>query len=53
MDATVAERGPRPRAEEVHRRVERLVTDAVPYDEHRDGPEHARRQARRRPAVRS
>jgi hypothetical protein len=38
-------RGPQSPPRESHRRVERLATDALPYDEHRDEPAHAREQA--------
>ena len=38
-------RGPKPPPEESRKHVARLVTDAVPYDEHRDEPAHAREQA--------
>jgi hypothetical protein len=38
-------RGPQPPAEESHKRVGRLATEALPYDEHRDEPAHAREQA--------
>lgn len=38
-------RGPAPPPPESHERVEELVTHALPYDEQRDEPAHAREQA--------
>jgi hypothetical protein len=38
-------RGPQPRPRESHKHVARLATEALPYDEHRDEPAHAREQA--------
>ena len=38
-------RGPQPPPEESRKHVERLATEALPYDEHRDAPAHAREQA--------
>ena len=38
-------RGPLPPVPESHKPVEVLVTDKLPYDEHRDEPAHAREQA--------
>jgi hypothetical protein len=38
-------RGHQSPPEESHRPVEQLVTAALPYDEHRDEPAHAREQA--------
>lgn len=41
-------RGPAPPPPESRRPATRLVTEEIPYDEHRDEPEHVRQQLNRR-----
>jgi hypothetical protein len=46
-------RGPAPPPPESKRREARLVTNAIPYDEHRDEPEHVHQQLNRRATTKS